>query len=422
MTRLREALHSVADSYPALSPPPAGMFDRARRVQTRGRVVSGLAAVFVLAALGYATWLLPSATPVASGATNIPAYFIDPPKWTADVRAAPIERALMAFVMSSEPGKLVIVGPDSAYRTYRIPVDGVSAWTPSFLLAPDGRSLMVARQKTTELLDLASGRVSTLEAGAPVAWSTDGSQAILVSFDDGQLRVVRMPGGEVAWQIPLRREVTRVAAAFSPDGAQVAVQQGATLSVNRPAGELWSQLVGERLYLAGPLAWTEDGSRIALSKLTPTTVFELLDAATGLDAGRINNWGGVNYIGEQGRAEGLPAVVGWKDGSPIINAGNRSVLHLNIPHNTLMIAVDGTREFQISSIGTDWDAIDPSPPDPGPALQRYRPFVPLALAGIFAVLGLVLAAVRYFRAVTTVGLRSICRQIGLVKGTSVTSR
>jgi hypothetical protein len=397
MTRLREALHGVADGYPPLSPPPAGMFDRARRAQARRRIMTGIAAVFILAALGYATWMLPPAPPVAAGPTNIPAYFIDPPKWTADVRAAPIERAVMAFVMSSEPGKLVIVGPDSAYRTYRIPVDGVSAWSPSFLLSPDGRSLLVVRQKTTEVLDLAAGRISTLDAGAPLAWSPDGSQAILASLEDRQLRVVRMPSGEVSWRIPLRQGETRFAAAFSPDGAQVAVQQGATLSVHRPVGELWSQTVGERLYLAGPLAWTDDGGRIALAKLTPTTVFELLDAATGQDAGTISNVGGVNYIGEQGRSEGLPAVVGWKDGSPIVNAGNRSVLHLNIPHNTLMIAVDGTREFQLASIGTDWDAIDPSPPDPGPPLQRYQPFVPLALAGLFGLLGLAFAAVRYFQ-------------------------
>jgi hypothetical protein len=397
MTRLGEALRGMADGYPALSPPPEGMFDRARRAQTRRRLATGFAVVFILAALGYTTWLLPPAAPVAAGAPNIPTYFIDPPKWTADVRAAPIERALMAFVMSSDHGKLVIVGPDSAYRTYRIPVAGASEWTPSFLLAPDGRSLMVVRQKTTELLDLASGRVSTLEAGAPVAWSPDGSQAILASFDDAQLRVVRMPSGEVVWRIPLRRDETRVAAAFSPDGAQVAVQQGATLSVQRPGGEKWSKSVVERLSLAGPLAWTEDGSRIALARLTPTTVFDLLDAATGQDVGTISNTGGLNYIGEQGRSVGLPAVVGWLEGSPIVNAGNRSVLHLNVPHNTLMIAVDGTREFQLSSVGTDWDAIDPRPPDPGPALQRYRPLVTPALAALITVLGLIFAAVWYFR-------------------------
>ena len=200
MTRLSEALRGVADGYPALSPPPQGLFDRARRAQARRRVAAGLATIFILAALGYTTWLLPPAPPIASGAANIPSYFIDPPKWTADIRAAPIERALMAFVMSSDPTKLVIVGPDSAYRTYRIQADGASAWTPSFLLAPDGRSLMVVRQKTTELLDLASGRVTAFDAGAPVAWSPDGSQAILVSFDDAQLRVVQTyVGGQLVY-------------------------------------------------------------------------------------------------------------------------------------------------------------------------------------------------------------------------------
>ena len=109
------------------STPPAGLFDRAYKARTRRRIATGFAAVFALVAFGYTSRLLPSAPTVPAGSTNVPAYVLDPPKWTADVRDAPIERAVLAFVMSREPEKLVIVGPDSVYRAYHIQAEGPSA-------------------------------------------------------------------------------------------------------------------------------------------------------------------------------------------------------------------------------------------------------------------------------------------------------
>ncbi|GIH04523.1 hypothetical protein Rhe02_25900 [Rhizocola hellebori] len=397
MTRLRDALRDVADSYPALRPPPPGMFDRARKARNRRRVAAGAAAVFALLAIGFTIRLLPPAPLVTAGSANVPSYFIEPPKWTADLRDAPIERATMAFVMESDLETLVIVGPDSAYRTYPIPARGPSPWTASFQLSPDGRSLLVAKKSTAELLDLASGRVRTLSAGVPLAWSRDGSQAIMASLDNGELRVVRMPSGQVAWRIPVQSSEPLVAAAFSPDGTQVAVQQGDTLSVRTPTGVLWSTTVGSRLYLAGPLCWTEDGSKIALAKLSSTTIFDLLNASNGRSAGQILSRGGLNYVGEQGRTDGLPAVVGWRGGYPIANIGNRALFHLNISYNVVMTAAVGTSELQLASDGTDWAPTDPSPPEPGPALQRYRPLVSLAALGLLVMFGLVAGVLRLVR-------------------------
>ncbi len=395
---LREALREVAASSPALAAPPSGLFDRARRDLARRRATTTLAIVLAVVAIGFSTSFFPTAPLVTASSTEIPRYFVQPPKWTADVRDAPIERAVLAFVLSSEPHKLILVGPDSAYRTYTVPAEGYSTWTPSFLLSPDGRSLLVARGQTTELLDLGTGRRSELAIGAPLAWSRDGTQAIVANAAAGELRVVRMPDGAQVWRIPLRPAEDRVAAAFSPDLTKVAVQQGAVLTVHQRTGVMWNKDVGAALYLAGPFAWTEEGTAVAITKLTTTHVFNFLDAETGGDAGQVPNKSALQYVTAQGRSDGLPSVVAWHEGAAIVNAGNRSLLKLDIPYNVLMTAAEGTRDLQVASIGTDWAATDPNPPDPGPALQRYRGAVDMALPALLGLLGLIVVAVRFWPA------------------------
>ena len=263
--QLREALREVATGSPALSPPPSGLFDRARREQTRRRVTTVLATILAVATVAVSTGFFPAAPVVTASSIVLPRHFVGPPKWTADIRDAPVERAVLAFVKSIEPQKLVIIGPESVYRTYSVPAEGYSTWTPSFLLSPDGRSVLVARGQRTELLDLGTGRVTLLEIGAPLAWSRDGTHAVVVNEAASEFHVVQIPAGIVVWRIPMRPAEELVAAAFSPDLTRLAVQQGSTMSVYQRSGMLWSKEVGMTPALAGPLAWTPDGAAIALA-------------------------------------------------------------------------------------------------------------------------------------------------------------
>jgi hypothetical protein len=189
--------------------------------------------------------------------------------------------------------------------------------------------------------------------------------------------------------MPLREGEKLIAAAFAPDLTKVVVQQGGNVTLHQPTGQVWDLEVSPALILPGPLAWTEDGSGIATTRLTPFTAFSVLDAGTGRPSADIAQQSGLNYLSPQGRSDGLPAVLGWHDGVPIVNAANRSIVHLNVPYNVLATAAEGTRELQLASIGTDWQAIDPGTPDPGPALQRYRPVVSVALPGLLVVVVLV---------------------------------
>lgn len=396
---LREALREVAAGSPVLSPPPAGLFDRARREQTRHRVTNALACAVAVMAVAFSTSFFPAAPLVPASSTAIPRYVVAPPKWTADIRDAPIERAVLAFVLSSRPKQLVIVGPESAYRTYAIAAEGYSRWTPPFLLSPDGRSMLIARGQATELLDLGTGRVTKLDIGAPLTWSPDGTQAIVADPAAGELRVVQIPGGAVVWRIPLQPDEKLVAAAFSPDLTKVVVQQGATMAVHQPTGGmLWRKEVGAMLFLPGPLAWKEDGTAIALAKLTSTKAFDLIDAETGDAVGEIPSRGALNYVGMQGRSDGLPAVVAWEEGGPVVNIGNRAIFKLDVSYHVLMTAAEETTELQLASIGTVWAAEDPNPPDPGPSPQRYRAATDVALPAVLGVLGLTVLAIRFWPA------------------------
>ena len=113
----------------------------------------------------------------------------------------------------------------------------------------------------------------------------------------------------------------------------------------------------------------------------------------------------MNYVGVQGRAEGLPSVVAWHGDIAVVNVGNRALFKLDIPYNVLMTAAEGTRELQVTSIGTDWAATDPSPPDPGPVVQRYRAALDIALPGVLGVLLLIVLAVRFRRGGPRLGRR-----------------
>src|SRR5207302_6385494 len=196
--RLREALREVADAAPRIDVRP-GLFDRARRSRRRRRAVTTAAVLVVVVGIVLGLGTVPpaprpdrSSGPVDGG---LPSLVVSPPRWTADVRSAPVGTGLVVYSgpesqegLSGDSYPLVVVGPGDQYRTYDRPEwTSASTWSPTFLLSPDGRYLLMAdipsgSTSYSRLLDLRTGAVGILTAGAPLAWSPDGRQAVLVSY------------------------------------------------------------------------------------------------------------------------------------------------------------------------------------------------------------------------------------------------
>jgi hypothetical protein len=391
-------LREIAEANPVPAPPP-GLYHRARRAHLRNRLLAGAAALVAAATLVLPLLLPPApAQPAAPGAVlRLPTHVQAPPEFTADVRDAPIDRALLAFTLSKEDGsagdRLTLVGAGDQYRTYPV--------KPLWLLSPNGRYLLNADGTRTELLRLGSGTRLTVAFGHPLAWSPDSTQAVFARFagdPEGpaevatEVLVVAMPARTVLWQAtlpPSLRPAQFLSAAMAPDNSAVAVQLHDSLYLYDPRGRRWQRQIGGLQELPGQLAWHPAGNAIALTRPSGHSGLGMVDAATGEPAQDIQDDGYLAYVGGQGNLSRLPAIVGWRDGAPTVNAGNRSLVHL--PHDVLMTTAYGTYEVQVAADGLSWRAEEPGAPDPGPALQRYRPLFTTA-AGII-LLGLVLAMV-----------------------------
>lgn len=388
---LRDLLEDVADANPV--PRPAGLYDRARRAQLRRRLLAGSAALVAIVSLGLPLLRPPvPAQPAAPGAlVRLPRHVQAAPAWTADVRRAPIDRAIVAFTQSTSD-TLTLVGPDDQYRTYVAKL--------YWLLSPDGRYLMNSDGSKTELLRLGDGSRRTLALGRPLAWSPDSTQAVFATFAGDpdatkavstELAIVSMPEASVLWRAtlpPTPRPGFALAAALAPDNSAVAVQLADQLSVYGSSGLRWKRQVATLQELAGPFAWCPSGTGITLTRPGPDAAFAVVDAATGERAKDIQDGGYLTTVGGQGKLGGMPAVVGWRDNVPQVNAGNKALVSL--PHDVLMTAAEGTYEMQVATDGLSWRTEEPGPPDPGPALQRYRGII--AAAGGLTLLALVLGA------------------------------
>jgi hypothetical protein len=405
-------VREIAEAAPVIAVRP-GLFDRARRARRR-RQAAGVTAAFIAAAvvtLGVYAGPPPPRPAQPSGpadGTALPSRVVAPPRGTADVRPAPVGEALVVFSggedshqegLFSDSYPLVIVGAEDRYRTYDRPEwTFASSWSPTFLLSPDGRYLLMAdrssgSQSRSRILDLRTGKVRGLAEGAPLAWSPDGRQAILVSYDGdatsmdpqgAEIRVVDIPTGQVAWRSalpPRPRAGEALTAALSADGSALAVQHDAELTVYRRTGGGWKRgLDTERL--AGPAAWTPDGRHLAVAG--GQGQLALLDAAAGTPTPQP----GLPTMAT--RPFDLPdhaRLVAWRGETPILVAGNRVLLLADSPR-TLLTAPAGTSELQIATDRLGQPPRRPGPPRPGPLTQRYRHLI--AATGAFVVLALAL--------------------------------
>jgi hypothetical protein len=375
-----------------------------RRELSRRRAVVLAVALPVLALAliaGYLTawlgWLPASAAP----ASGLPTRVVDPPGLTADVRRAPLASALVMFnaPSSEDPDShpLVLVGAGDAYRTF-----GRGDLTAAAVLSPDGRSVLVpdyvnADKQRTRLLELSSGTARAIGPGVPLAWSPNGRYAVLAEYHGDTLHAVNVLDvvtGTVRdhYTIDAPHE-TLTRAALSPDNTSVAVQYAGGVTVYRAGAQRWrtAPISGN---LAGPAAWTPDGTGVVA--LHGDGTLEALDARDGTPLrGRTLPSLPSAYVGSEAAAHmgREPArLVGWVSGAPVVAAAH-DVLLLGATTTVLVTAPaaagDDLRQLQVATAALSLPQVPAGSPRAGPLLARSWPL--LRVGGPLALLLLVFA-------------------------------
>ncbi|GAA1368546.1 PQQ-binding-like beta-propeller repeat protein [Catellatospora chokoriensis] len=401
-TELGRIMHDVADN--AGMRVPSGLYARARRA--RRRRLTALAAVTTLliaGAIALPGWRPSPPAPAEPGIDQLPTVLVSPPAGTAALSDAPLPRALALYVtadqfLPDENSPLTVVGSDDRYREYDRPEwTFASGWTNTILLSPDGRYVLMARWDSgdgtrSRLLDITTGDVRTLDAGAPLTWSPDGALAALVHYDGdgtsddpvgGQVTVVSMPTGRKLWQVPLTplpgvfRELR---AALSPDGSMLALQQRDEVTAYHGDGTVaWRARVAGQL--AGRAAWAPDGRRLLLSDaqggLLP------LDAASGATMPAMRGVEGVQRVGRE--MTPLVEVVGWRGDTALAIVGNQRLYELSDPPRVLLTAPDTVYELDVATARVGADPRVPGVADPGPPPPFRLPGWAVALAAVVVI-------------------------------------
>jgi hypothetical protein len=251
-----------------------------------------------------------SSTPPEQGVGTLPARIGAPALWAPDAAEAPIGAASVLYSSNTwhqegAEGLVGLVGRSD--DTYRVAGWGVSAGMTS-VLSPDGTRLAFYGG----IADLATGKVTGWGAQwgddiavDPQAWSPDGGTVAVLAGqwqDPGvNNNTTTLYLFDVATGTP--REVARLGqvaaltgwtAAFSPDGARLAYQNGVRLSIlTRADGTTVDVPLPAGARLAGKGAWTRDGRNLLVVtgagcdcdeypiRWTVTTISAADGAATG---------------------------------------------------------------------------------------------------------------------------------------------
>ena len=366
-TKLREAMTQVAEASPALHV-PAGLFDKAsrrRRTQLAGRALMAIAVLVGMVSLGWVVVQGPPKPPPAadSADSQAPLTLARAPKWVADIRDAPLERAQFAYVEPDGAGKdarLIVVSGD---RYRRADLGG--------MLSPDGRYLAYHDQHSTKLLDVSTGTIALVGEGEPMAWSRKGDFIVLRSSldaDQTQMSVVGVPSGAISWSFDVVPPCTGHRVSLSPDNEAVAVgcQQSGTYLYRREVGLVWRTPGRE---IAGPQAWAPDGRTIATWALYDVIYYSelfMLDVEYGKSIATIPV--GIPAMGE---------VVAWHDDRPVLQ-GADWVMRLS-GELAYVTRAESANRISLAANAIDFGGSrEQGRIDAGPMLARYRGLLPHA--------------------------------------------
>jgi hypothetical protein len=225
----------------------------------------------------------------SSRAVTIPDRLAGYSYLTADVSNAPPGRALALYQHGwgveflDFPQAVVLAADEDVYRRLGAAEQSGGPETQGdpgpMQLSPHGLFVAVGDHRTSHpnlaVVDLSTGRVSrhpveSARSVVPLAWSHDEQQVAYVSGVKptnpyagpryvGDLHVLDLRSG-TSRPVPGTEQVW--AAAFSPDSRQLAVQRSGGLSVVDLVNGTSHTLVGSDV-LAGPAAWSPDGSLLA---------------------------------------------------------------------------------------------------------------------------------------------------------------
>ncbi len=413
VTDLSDALRSAADTAPPVRVPP-GLFDRARRARARRQALALIATILIVAAAAALPALPRTATPTEPAeADALPSRVVVPPAHTADVRDAGLPRALVVYHRENLPGAswledaepLAVVGSANQYRVYDRPTwEPATTTSPSFLLSPDGRYLLMPNSHdgtdTTLITDLRTGetRVS-LDGTIAVAWTSDSRHVVALAHwvdnKTGWDRVFiadALTGAHV-WQPPPTRNdtvsgVRDVEVAVSPDGDLTAYQHDATVSVNDIASFDARTFDLAGAVIAGGQAFTPAGDLVAQ---LPNGNLEVISASDGRVTGHLPTYTFPTVAG-------IPPtvmVVGWIGDTPVVSAADRVVVLSSTPR-VLVQGPVGTDELQVATFALGQPTVRAGTPDPGPWLDRYRRWIPARVLGL---IGLCVVAIAAFAGV-----------------------
>ena len=319
------------------------------------RMVTGLPVVVGLGVAALAVVLSGSddGAPAEPGPAAVPRALAAYSLLTGNVSTSPPGPAVALYQhgygveLLDFPQAVVLGAGGDVYRRVDAAEDRAGAETQGdpapMLLSPDGTKVAVGDHDTDRpdvvVVDLLTGDTTThpLPTGRsvlPVAWSRDGrTLAHLLSPEPtnpytgeriaGQLGLLDLED-DTADVLP-DADVTAVA--FSPDGAELAVEQAATdsiadarLRVVDLASGVERDLATDGV-LAGPAAWSPDGRLIA------TTTLESSGAPVGVPDPGLPT--GLSFVDPSGRGSDVPSalelplagpgrVLGWTDAGEVV--------------------------------------------------------------------------------------------------------
>lgn len=275
---------------------------------------AGIGAVVLSLALAVTLWPFGSPAPATAkpGPAGIPARVADYSYFTGDVSASPPGRAVAIFqhgfgVELFDFEQAIVVGADGdTYRRLDVAEDRAGSETQGdpapMLLSPDGSFVAVgdwdADDPDLALIDLHTGEVEVHEvpgghSALPLAWSADSTLVSYLTTAEpkypysgmaitGEIGMLELATGK-AHILPGAADVR--AAAFSPDGSELAIHRitpdtsstgldegvpqigGGTVEIVGLDGSVRRRLTMDPdAYLDGPNAWSPDGTLLAAGR------------------------------------------------------------------------------------------------------------------------------------------------------------